>query len=94
MHHSCQAACAASAACGLLAHCHVQDPKSKIPKDDPNLLKNRGILDRAIVLSAGVVANTVFAWSILFAQVSTYDTPALLDNMQAALASCLVRCMC
>ena len=47
----------------------VQDPKSKIPKDDRNLLKNRSILTRAIVLSAGVVANTIFAWSILFAQV-------------------------
>ena len=46
------------------------DPKSKIPKDDPNLLKNRPILDRAIVLSAGVIFNIIFAWSILFTQVS------------------------
>ena len=54
------------------------DPKSKIPKDDPNLLKNRPILDRAIVLSAGVIFNIIFAWSILFTQVSlTWGPPGL-----------------
>jgi membrane-associated protease RseP (regulator of RpoE activity) len=33
---------------------------------DPDLLQNRPILDRAIVISAGVVANVVMAWGALF----------------------------
>ena len=55
-----------------------EDPQSKIPKDDPNLLKNRPILDRAIVLSAGVVFNIIFAWSILFTQASILSAPLVL----------------
>ncbi|MFM1841749.1 MAG: hypothetical protein RLZZ490_482 [Cyanobacteriota bacterium] len=47
------------------------DPESDIPLDDPNLLKNRPILDRAIVISAGVIANLVFAYFLLIGQVST-----------------------
>ena len=47
------------------------DPDSEIPLDDPNLLKNRPILDRAIVISAGVIANLVFAYVLLIGQVST-----------------------
>eukprot|EP00249_Psilotum_nudum_P021620 c28177_g1_i1 orf=710-2356(+) len=39
--------------------------------DDPDLLKNRPILDRFLVASAGVVANVIFAYSILFSQVLT-----------------------
>ncbi|NEQ39385.1 MAG: RIP metalloprotease RseP [Okeania sp. SIO3I5] len=45
------------------------DPDSTIPKDDPDLLRNRPILDRAIVLSAGVIANLIFAYFLLVAQV-------------------------
>ncbi|MDE5069617.1 MAG: RIP metalloprotease RseP [Trichodesmium sp. St16_bin4-tuft] len=45
------------------------DPDSKIPKDDPDLLRNRPILDRAIVLSAGVIANLIFAYFLLVTQV-------------------------
>ncbi|MEQ8960676.1 MAG: site-2 protease family protein, partial [Coleofasciculus sp. C2-GNP5-27] len=37
------------------------DPDSEIPPDDPNLLRNRPVLDRAIVISAGVIANLIFA---------------------------------
>jgi membrane-associated protease RseP (regulator of RpoE activity) len=47
------------------------DPDSEIPADDPNLLKNRPILDRAIVISAGVIANLIFAYFLLIGQVST-----------------------
>ncbi|MCT0255162.1 MULTISPECIES: RIP metalloprotease RseP [unclassified Synechocystis] len=47
------------------------DPDSDIPADDPDLLKNRPILDRAIVISAGVIANLVFAYFLLIGQVST-----------------------
>lgn len=47
------------------------DPDSKIPKDDPNLLRNRPILDRAIVISAGVIANLIFAYFLLVGQATT-----------------------
>lgn len=45
------------------------DPESKFAQDDPDLLKNRPIIDRAIVLSAGVIANVLFAFAVLFTQV-------------------------
>ena len=45
------------------------DPESNIPADDPNLLRNRPILDRAIVISAGVIANLIFAYFLLSVQV-------------------------
>ncbi|RMF23698.1 MAG: RIP metalloprotease RseP [Cyanobacteria bacterium J083] len=44
------------------------DPDTDIPADDPNLLRNRPILDRAIVISAGVIANLVFAYFLLVGQ--------------------------
>lgn len=47
------------------------DPDSDIPPDDPNLLRNRPILDRAIVISAGVVANLIFAYVMLVGQAAT-----------------------
>jgi membrane-associated protease RseP (regulator of RpoE activity) len=46
------------------------DPESDIPANDPNLLSNRPILDRAIVISAGVIANLIFAYFLLVVQVS------------------------
>lgn len=46
------------------------DPDSEIPPNDPNLLKNRPILDRVIVVSAGVLANLVFAYLLLVTQVA------------------------
>ena len=52
------------------------DPESKFPPDDPNLLKNRSIPQRAIVISAGVIANIIFAYSLLFTQASPH-TPIL-----------------
>ncbi|MDB9540805.1 RIP metalloprotease RseP [Anabaenopsis tanganyikae CS-531] len=45
------------------------DPDSDIPPNDPNLLRNRPILDRAIVISAGVIANLIFAYFLLVSQV-------------------------
>ena len=41
------------------------DEESDIPANDPNLMKNRPIIDRAIVISAGVIANFVFAYLVL-----------------------------
>ncbi|OLP18507.1 RIP metalloprotease RseP [Leptolyngbya sp. 'hensonii'] len=47
------------------------DPDSNIPADDPDLLRNRPLLDRAIVISAGVIANLVFAYLLLVVQFGT-----------------------
>lgn len=51
------------------------DPDSEIPPNDPNLLKNRPILDRAIVISAGVIANLIFAYFLLWTQGLTIGLP-------------------
>jgi membrane-associated protease RseP (regulator of RpoE activity) len=48
-----------------------EDPETEIPEDDPNLLRNRPILDRAIVISAGVIANLIFAYFLLVGQATT-----------------------
>ncbi len=75
------------------------DPESKFSPDDPNLLRNRPILDRAIVISAGVIANLIFAYLVLLIQFGIFGVPAglnyqpgvlvpklLSDNSVAALA--------
>lgn len=54
------------------------DPESGIEPTDPNLLQNRPILDRAIVISAGVIANLVFAYAIL---VSQFGIIGVLDDI-------------
>ncbi|KAJ9176896.1 hypothetical protein P3X46_012161 [Hevea brasiliensis] len=51
------------------------DPESDISADDENLLKNRPILDRVIVISAGVIANIIFAYVIIFVQVLSVGLP-------------------
>jgi membrane-associated protease RseP (regulator of RpoE activity) len=51
------------------------DPDSKIPNDDPDLLRNRPVLDRAIVISAGVIANLIFAYFLLVGQIATVGAP-------------------
>ncbi|KAF6174163.1 hypothetical protein GIB67_033695 [Kingdonia uniflora] len=51
------------------------DPESGIAVDDVNLLKNRPILDRVIVISAGVIANVIFAYVIIFVQVFSVGLP-------------------
>lgn len=48
-----------------------EDPDSNIPLDDPNLLRNRPVFDRAIVISAGVIANLIFAYFLLVSQAIT-----------------------
>jgi membrane-associated protease RseP (regulator of RpoE activity) len=53
------------------------DPDSKIPPNDPNLLGNRPVLDRAIVISAGVIANLIFAYFLLVTQIGTVGVQQL-----------------
>ncbi len=52
-----------------------EDPDSKIPPNDPNLLKNRPVIQRIIVISAGVIANFIFAWFAIIAMVSLGGLP-------------------
>jgi membrane-associated protease RseP (regulator of RpoE activity) len=51
------------------------DPDSKIPANDPDLLRNRPILDRALVISAGVIANLIFAYFLLVTQAGFLGIP-------------------
>ena len=44
------------------------DEDSPIPADDPNLLRNRPLPQRALVIAAGVLANLLLAWVVLVGQ--------------------------
>ena len=48
---------------------------NNIDPKDPNLLKNRPIFQRVIVISAGVLANLVLAYIILIINVTTVGIP-------------------
>lgn len=43
--------------------------------DDPDMLQNRPLLDRALVISAGVIANIILAWTCIFASISSVGLP-------------------
>ncbi len=45
-----------------------EDQEKNINLEDPDLMRNRPILDRALVISAGVIANLIFAYFLLVAQ--------------------------
>jgi membrane-associated protease RseP (regulator of RpoE activity) len=51
------------------------EPDSEIEPNDPNLLRNRPIFDRAIVISAGVIANLIFAYLVLALQLGIVGIP-------------------
>ncbi len=48
---------------------------NNIDPEDPNLLKNRPIIQRIIVISAGVFANLILAYTILILNVTTIGIP-------------------
>ena len=48
---------------------------NNIDSKDPNLLKNRPIIQRVIVISAGVFANLVLSYTILIINVATVGIP-------------------
>ena len=48
---------------------------NNIDPKDPNLLKNRPIFQRVIVISAGVLANLILAYTILIINVTTLGIP-------------------
>ena len=49
---------------------------NNIDPKDPNLLKNRPIIQRVIVISAGVLANLILAYMILILNVTTVGIPS------------------
>jgi membrane-associated protease RseP (regulator of RpoE activity) len=52
------------------------DEDSDIPADDPDLLRNRPLPQRALVIAAGVLANLLLAWAVLVAQGVAVGIPA------------------
>jgi membrane-associated protease RseP (regulator of RpoE activity) len=61
------------------------DPESGFAPDDPDLLRNRPVPDRLLVVSAGVAANLAFAFLVVYAQALTVGVP-----VQARLPGVLV----
>ncbi|MEO0647978.1 MAG: RIP metalloprotease RseP [Cyanobacteria bacterium J06650_10] len=53
------------------------DPESDIPPEDPDLLRNRPVWDRAIVISAGVIANMIFAYLVFVLQFGSLGVPSV-----------------
>ena len=51
------------------------EDQREINSKDPNLLKNRPVLQKAIVISAGVFANLLLAYAILIFNISTVGIP-------------------
>ena len=52
-----------------------EETNSPVKTNDPDLLKNRPIHQRAIVISAGVIANLLLAWIVLIGQASFVGIP-------------------
>ncbi len=52
------------------------DQDSNIASDDPDLLSNRPIPQRLLVISAGVIANLLIAWLVLWAQATFIGLPS------------------
>ncbi len=53
------------------------DERSSYPPDDPNLLKNRPLADRLVVMSAGVLANLAFAYLVLVLMFALLGIPSV-----------------
>lgn len=51
------------------------DPDSGFDQNDPDLMKNRPIVDRAIVISAGVIANLIFAYLVFVVEFAGLGIP-------------------
>ena len=55
------------------------DEDSDIDLEDPDLMRNRSIAQRILVLSAGVLANLLLAWLVLVAQATFIGLPSQPD---------------
>jgi membrane-associated protease RseP (regulator of RpoE activity) len=63
------------------------DPSSAFPPDDPDLLRNRPLPQRALVIAAGVLANLLLAYLVLMAQGFTLGIPAGFSTSPGVLVS-------
>ncbi|MEM9809425.1 MAG: RIP metalloprotease RseP [Cyanobacteria bacterium P01_D01_bin.56] len=52
-----------------------EEADTSFAPDDPDLLQNRPVLDRAIVMIAGVLANLLFAYLVFVVQFTTVGVP-------------------
>ncbi|ABX09207.1 RIP metalloprotease RseP [Prochlorococcus marinus] len=60
---------------GFVSFPDDDNEKEKISLDDPDLLSNRPIYQRLLVISAGVIANLLVAWIALFSQATFIGLP-------------------
>eukprot|EP00238_Polyblepharides_amylifera_P011041 CAMPEP_0196593580 /NCGR_PEP_ID=MMETSP1081-20130531/76014_1 /TAXON_ID=36882 /ORGANISM="Pyramimonas amylifera, Strain CCMP720" /LENGTH=423 /DNA_ID=CAMNT_0041917599 /DNA_START=282 /DNA_END=1553 /DNA_ORIENTATION=+ len=74
---------------GFVSFPDVDDPDNtdldsndplRLDPQDPDLLLNRPVKDRVIVVSAGVLANVAFAFAVLFTQMSTVGAGVTVYN--------------
>lgn len=63
------------------------DETSGFPPDDPDLLRNRPLHQRALVIAAGVIANLLLAWAVLLAQGVLVGIPAGFSSTPGVLVS-------
>lgn len=64
-----------------------KDSGKEVVNNDPDLLQNRPVLDRGIVISAGVIANIVLAWTAIFSSVCTIGVPVFTVHPGALIAN-------
>ncbi|MFM7311797.1 MAG: M50 family metallopeptidase, partial [Cyanobium sp.] len=60
---------------------------SPLPADDPDLLRNRPLPQRALVIAAGVLANLLLAWAVLLAQGMVLGIPDGFQSTAGVLVS-------
>ncbi len=63
------------------------DEESGFAADDPDLLRNRPLHQRALVIAAGVIANLLLAWAVLLAQGFLVGIPAGFSTTPGVLVS-------
>jgi membrane-associated protease RseP (regulator of RpoE activity) len=63
------------------------DENSPIPADDPDLLRNRPLHQRALVIAAGVIANMLLAYAVLVAQGVVVGIPAGFSSLPGVLVT-------
>ncbi len=67
-----------------------EDEDSPYPADDPDLLRNRPLPQRALVIAAGVIANLLLAYAVLVGQGLVVGIPAGLSATPGVLVSGVV----
>lgn len=63
------------------------DDDSTVAADDPDLLRNRPLHQRALVIAAGVLANLLLAWLVLVSQGVAVGIPSGFSTLSGVLVS-------